>query len=125
MNYCAHIVLVLNLVSVLFANGYYGTGADGDTTVNNYDTDYLKTIVVGNNPAGEMSLQVANTTGFHIGDEILIISMQDPTTAVLEYNSTGNYEFHIISNIEDNTIEFNDSLEHSYDSEYDIKHPSY
>jgi len=99
--------------------------SDGDLIVSNGETyymDQIKTTVTGNNVVGSNSITVGSTSGLSIGDEILIISMQDQTTTDLDQNITGQYETHIISEILDNTISFYDNLIHNYYSDSDRKH---
>lgn len=70
------------------------------------------------------SFSVASTTGFNVGDSVLIIEMQgayiDTSNTItfgtiLNYGNAGNYEFGKISSISGNTIILNGPLFRSYD----------
>jgi hypothetical protein len=72
-----------------------GTGADGDLYIapgGTAQTDNIKTYVTGMNPSGQNALQVGTSSGFNIGDEVLIITMRDNNTD-MNNNITGQYEF--------------------------------
>ena len=54
----------------------YGTANDGDLIISNtYYSDNIRTHVSSSNIAGDYSINVANSNGFNIGDEILIIQL--------------------------------------------------
>jgi len=101
-----------------------GTGADGDLTVRAGKTlfvDSVKSPVVGKNPAGAAEIRVARTTGFNVGDEILIISVQDSEVNIA-LNITGQYETHRIVGVSDTTLQLDAPLEHSFDADNNRKH---
>ena len=69
------------------------------------------------------SITVASTTGYNVGDTVLIIQMKGATidtsnTAafgnILNYNEAGNYEFNIIKSISGNIIKLKNVLIKSY-----------
>jgi len=71
------------------------------------------------------SFSVGSTTGFNIGDSILIIEMQGASIdtsntitfgTILNYGNAGNFEFGKISSIVGNTIILNGPLLRSYDT---------
>ncbi|MDP4964969.1 MAG: hypothetical protein NWQ55_07850, partial [Salibacteraceae bacterium] len=81
----------------------YGDGSDGALTVSSGTsyTDAVRTGVTGTNAAGGNTLTVASSSGFAVGDEIIIITMVDANTSV---NTTGKHEFNIITAISGNTL---------------------
>jgi len=76
-----------------FGNGtassqMFGDGRDGDLTVGpeqTFYTDSERTSLTNSATGGQNALSVASTTGFHPGDEILVIQMQGV--------GAGTYEF--------------------------------
>ena len=59
-----------------------GTGANGSITVSStYHTDSIRSAVSGNNASGTNTITVASSTGFAVGQEVLIITMVDPATS--------------------------------------------
>ena len=53
-----------------------GTGANGSITVSStYHTESIRSAVSGNNAVGTNTITVASATGFAVGQEILIITM--------------------------------------------------
>ena len=84
----------------------YGNGSDGALTVSASTTvNTVQSAVTGViGTAGSYSIAVANATGFAVGTEILIISMQDSTQSIA--NTVGLYEFKTITSISSNTITF-------------------
>ena len=81
----------------------YGDGSDGALTVSSGTayTDALRTGVTGTNAAGGNTLTVASSSGFAVGDEIIIITMVDAATSG---NTVGQHEFNIITAISGNTF---------------------
>ena len=84
-------------------SAYYGDGSDGALTVSSGTayTDALRTGVTGTNAAGGNTLTVASSSGFAVGDEIIIITMVDAATSG---NTVGQHEFNIITAISGNTF---------------------
>ena len=98
----------------------YGTANDGDLIISNtYYSDNIRTHVSSSNIAGDYSINVANSNGFNIGDEILIITMQDPN---FTNNSVGKYEFNRINSVGANNLGLYNPLTHTYVSTSTIKH---
>ena len=101
MIYTDRILLALTLITgIVFSQDVFGDGSDGELVVDNGETYYIDQIianVVGNNSSGQNAIGVNSNNGFSIGDEILIITMQDPTTENFDENSAGNYEFRTIA----------------------------
>ena len=59
----------------------FGDGSDGDLTVTSEITvDDVRTAVAGSNAVGQNTIEVSDASKFSVGDEVLIISMQDPET---------------------------------------------
>jgi len=102
----------------------FGDGSDGELTVNLGDTYYMdavKSKVDGTNAAGQNTIFLFDASGFSVGDEVLIISMQDPETDLL-LNVTGQYETRYIFSIVGNTLTLDDTLLYTYDQTGDLKH---
>jgi len=95
-----------------------GTGADGDLYVapgNTAYTDPVKTFITGTNSSGQNALQVSSSAGFSVGDEILIITMQDNNTD-LNTNIAGLYEFRRIITILSTALILDVNLTNTYNS---------
>lgn len=95
-----------------------GNGLDGDLYVppgGTVKTDNMKTFVTGNNPSGQTAIQVSSSSGFQIGEEVLIITMQD-NNPDLNNNIAGQYEFKRISNKTATALVFQDNLANTYNS---------
>ena len=121
MRHYAYILLVLELITgIVVCQNKFGDGTDGDLVVEigeTYLTDQVKTSVLGNNNSGFNALNVTSTNGFSVSDEVLIITMQDPSTNNIDENNTGNYEFRIISSIVDGHLYFENNLENTYEQD--------
>lgn len=70
------------------------------------------------------NIQVLDASSFHVGDTVLIIQMQGADINVSNtnsfgningYNSTGNYEFNYVSNVNGNVISLLNNLTRNYD----------
>jgi hypothetical protein len=95
-----------------------GNGLDGDFYVppgGTVKTDNVKTFVTGNNPSGQNAIQVSSSSGFQIGEEVLLITMQD-NNPDLNNNIAGQYEFKRIINKTATALVFQDNLIKSYNS---------
>ena len=106
------------------ANENFGNGNDGELIVNNgieYKTDSVKSKVNGTNETGQNTIALNSSSGLAIGDEVLIISMQDSETN-LDLNTTGQYETHLITVINVNTLTLDNDLQYTYDQSGDKKH---
>ena len=101
-------------LTALAAQPSYGNGNQGALTVSGTTSvDATRSAVFGAiGVVGSNSIQVASASGFAIGNEVLIISMQDSTKSNL--NVTGRYEFRIISGISSNTLTFTQPLVNTY-----------
>jgi hypothetical protein len=95
-----------------------GNGADGNLYIppaGTAKTDSVKTAVKNNNPSGQNAIQVNSSSGFSIGEEVLIITMQDRNPDSSS-NITGQYEFKRISRLFATSLVFTENLKNSYDS---------
>ena len=101
-------------LTALAAQPSYGNGNQGALTVSGTTSvDATRSAVFGAiGVVGSNSIQVASASGFAIGNEVLIISMQDSTKS--NSNVTGQYEFRIISAISSNTLTFTQPLVNTY-----------
>ena len=91
----------------------FGNGNDGikiinslNTVVNNY------TYLTGNENSGDDTITVNSVSEFKVGDEILIIQMQNSSGT----GKAGNYEFKNIKSISGSDIILNENLINSYGS---------
>lgn len=105
-----------------------GNGADGVLEVAEGETvtvDAAHTAIVGANAAGATTLKVSDASVFGIGDEVLIITLQDPETD-MQQNRVGLYETRRITAISlrdiGNTLTLDAALTNDYDATGDIKH---
>jgi Secretion system C-terminal sorting domain len=97
-----------------------GTGVDGVLTVNTtLFTDNVKSAVVGTNNSGINKVRVASATGYAVGNEVLIITMQD---ANIVGNLVGKYEYRTISSISLDTLRFSQAISNSYVATGTLKH---
>jgi hypothetical protein len=91
----------------------YGDGSDGSLTVGGSGTVVnTYTYLTGNELSADADITVNSVVGFSIGDEVLIIQMQDG----LASGVSGNYEFGMIENITGSVITLSSSLTNSYGS---------
>ena len=101
----------LNGTKLTTNNSYLGDGSDGsiiidsaNTVVNNY------THITTNETAGSIQITVSSSSQFSVGDEILVIQMQDKSCGT----SAGTYEFTNISVIDGNNINITSPLQNTY-----------
>jgi len=97
----------------------FGDGSDGELIVNAGDTYYpdaVKSPVTGQNSTGQNGINLDDASSFSVGDEVLIISMQDSTTN-MSLNVAGQYETHYITFKFLNAIGFDDNLQYTYDQD--------
>ncbi|MBI3962377.1 MAG: hypothetical protein HY335_06480 [Deinococcus sp.] len=100
----------------------FGTSADGDlVATGTVVIDQVKSAVFGVNLAGQRTLQVRSSAGFTAGDEVLIISMQDPESN-LSRNVAGQYEIHFITAVSGNTLTIDAPLTNTYNTSNGQKH---
>jgi thermitase len=89
--------------------GVFGNGSDGNLTIvsgQTYYVDNLRSIVANTTSSGQNIISVASTSGFTVGQEILILQTQGV--------GAGSYEFASITNINGNTIEISHNLAYTY-----------
>ncbi len=89
----------------------FGNGKDGDLIITNSGTiinNYTSLITQAN--ISQTVIQVANSNYFSIGDEILIIQLQNGSGV----GKAGNYEFNIVKNISGNNLTLETPLSHTY-----------
>ncbi|HPO62087.1 MAG TPA: hypothetical protein PK762_03275, partial [Candidatus Kapabacteria bacterium] len=125
------IKLILLSISILIffqistnAQSFTGNGSDGNLLIPAGETffvDNIKAAVDGDNPAGSAFINVVDASGFAVGQEILIISMQD-AFFTYDNNVVGIYEFKTISSINGNTLNLSQPLENSFNANYLTKH---
>ena len=87
----------------------FGDGGDGDLTVNAGQTFYVDSVRTGlsaTSSAGQRNLYVVSTSGFSVGDEVLVIQMRGA--------GSGNYEFGIIASVALGQVALEDDLEQTY-----------
>ena len=114
----------VSFFSILSAQFTPGTGTDGDLYVLSGETAYTdlnRSAVTGLNSAGSAVLMVADGNAFQEGDEILIITMQDPELN-MGLNLTGQFEIHMIQSVVGNQLNLVSALTHTYDGLGDIRH---
>jgi hypothetical protein len=102
----------------------FGDGRDGDLVVTTGQTVYVdnvRTAIAGTAAAGQKVVPVANTAGFNVGDEVLIIQMQG--------TGAGNYEFGTIASVASGALTLEENLRNSYASSSPsatlYEHPNY
>ncbi len=96
----------VSFFSILSAQFTPGTGTDGDLYVLSGETAYTdlnRSAVTGLNSAGSAVLMVADGNAFQEGDEILIITMQDPELN-MGLNLTGQFEIHMFQSVVGNQL---------------------
>lgn len=87
----------------------FGDGSDGDLTVNAGQTVYVdsaRTKLNSTSSAGQKNLYVASTSGFNVGDQVLVIQMQG--------TGAGNYEFGTIVSTASGQLTLENNIQHSY-----------
>ncbi len=108
------------LLSVSAGGANLGSGVDGVLTINTtVYTDNVKSAVVGSNLSGSNKVRVANTAGYAVGNEVLLITMQDANTVG---NLVGRYEYRTISSISLDTLRFTQNISNSYIATATLKH---
>ena len=109
------------LLSAGTVGANYGNGADGSISVSSGTiyTDAVRTSVTGNNASNSNSINVSSSSGFSVGDEIMVITMVDAATS---NNTVGLHDFNIISGISGNTLTLTAVLINSYNAASSRKH---
>ncbi len=121
------ITLIAILVFTAFsaqAQNPFGNGSDGVLTVNEGETLTInteRTTVSGNNFAGAFSILVDSTGGIQIGDEVLIITMQDPETDMND-NRVGKWEVHYVAGTSSGELSLQSALRQEFNAEDGKKH---
>ncbi|MBU1864710.1 MAG: VCBS repeat-containing protein, partial [Candidatus Omnitrophica bacterium] len=89
-----------------------GDGSDGSLTVTAANTQVNNyTYLTGNENSGEQTIVVNSATDFTVGDELLIIQIQNSSSG-----TAGTYEFVDINNISGASIGLTQTLTNSYTS---------
>ncbi|MFQ6610954.1 MAG: hypothetical protein ACE5D7_09190, partial [Fidelibacterota bacterium] len=110
------------MIYLFFTASFGQPNSDGQLIVtSNYFTDNIRTPVINNNQLGQLFIQVDNNNGFSVGDEILIITMQDDNVDIV-VNMTGKYETRIINTIKRDSLFFNRPLSQSFNTSEGEKH---
>ena len=115
------IVILSFLISVSFGQ----RGKDGDANISTTNTVLnIYTSLIQDGNQGNNTISVVNTTGFSIGDLVLIIQMQGATLRgnvnnntwgeILNYNSAGLYEFQQVNSLNSNQLVFDCGLQNNY-----------
>ena len=118
------VLLFIVFVFSGYAQNPLGNGADGALIVNSSDTYFVDTVLTsltGTNYLDSQSISVVDASSFTVGDEIIIITMQDAETDSA-LNRVGIYETSRIVSISSNLITLNTTLQNYYNASADIKH---
>jgi len=100
----------------LVANNPFGTGSDGALVVNSGQTVTINTqrvAVTGYNYPGSPTILVSSTSGFQVGDEVLILSVTDPNTDN-PLNVAGQWETHYVTGLGFGALILDTPLENTY-----------
>ncbi len=99
-----------------------GNGSDGSITISSTtNANAVKSSVNGIiGIAGSNSIALTSASGFSVGNEVLIITMQDATVGA--NNLVGKYELKTISAISSNTLIFSQNLLNTYTASATLKH---
>jgi PKD repeat protein len=87
----------------------FGDGRDGDLVIEAGQTVYVdnvRTYVSATSPAGQKNVFVGATSGFQIGDEVLVIQMQG--------TGVGRHEFGIVQELAEGKIMLKNNLQFTY-----------
>ncbi len=117
------VVVVVSVIS-LQAQNPFGDGSDGTLIVNEGETLTInteRTTVTGNNYTGTFSILVDSTGGIQVGDEVLIITMQDPETDMND-NIAGQWEVHYVSAVSSGEIGLQSALRQTFNAIEGKKH---
>ena len=99
-----------------------GNGSDGSLTISSTtNANAVKSSVNGIiGIAGSNSIALTSASGFSVGNEVLIITMQHATVGA--NNLVGKYELKTISAISSNTLIFSQNLLNTYTASATLKH---
>ena len=109
-------VLTALFAFVSYAQNPFGNGSDGELTVNVGETliiNTVRTTVTGINSVAVPLILVDSTGGIQAGDEVLIISMQDPETYMND-NVVGHWETHYVTSVGSGEINLQSSLRSTF-----------
>jgi hypothetical protein len=108
-------------INALAGGASLGNGSNGALTVNStvYSDGTLSAVSGAIGALGSNSITINSATGFSVGDEVLIITMQDAATIG---NRAGIYEFKTISSISSNNLIFSQGLTNAFIASANIKH---
>jgi hypothetical protein len=85
----------------------FGNGAGGDLTVTGTRyTDDTRAALISTASAGQENVPLSSTSGFTVGQEVLIVQMQG--------TGVGNYEFGTIASAGSGSLTLQDNLTHTY-----------
>ena len=87
----------------------FGSGKDGDIIINSGEEKYVDTVHSNLSSTADFKQKtvfVADTSGFNVGDEILIIQIQG--------KGAGNYEFSFVESVKPNALVLQDILFNTY-----------
>jgi len=116
-------VLVLMVIKAQTQNPF-GNGSDGALVVNSGETVTInteRTSVEGNNYAGTKAILVNGNGGIQAGDEVLIVTVTDPETDMLQ-NLAGQWETRYVSLVTSNVIQLQTPLKNNYFTSNEEKH---
>jgi len=124
-------LLTIIFFFLLMTSSFAQRGKDGNIIVNNSNVVLNSyTYLTQNAVQGSNTINVASTSGFGVGDLILIIQMQgamlrnlmnsglynETWGAVLSYQNCGLYEFQQINSVGSNQLVFDCGLKNNYDT---------
>jgi len=116
-------IMVFAVFSVQAQNPF-GNGSDGVLTVNEGETLTInseRTSVTGTNYSGTFSILVDSTGGIQIGDEVLIITMQDPETDMND-NTVGRWEVLYVDAVSSGELSLQSALRQDFNAVDGKKH---
>jgi len=108
-------ILAITVISARAQNPF-GNGSDGELTVNEGETliiNTVRTTVTGINFVAAPLIFVDSTGGIQAGDEVLIISMQDPETD-MDDNVVGQWETHYVTSVGSGELNLQSSLKSTF-----------
>jgi len=120
----AYTILLSFLIFPLWAQYSPGDGSDGNLFVGEGETyviDTARSSVSGYNPAGSATINATDGSLFSSGDEIIIITMQDPEPD-MGLNRVGIYETKHIQSVSGSVISLDSPLTNEYDATGEVRH---
>ncbi len=115
--FCPSTPIVLTATTT---NGHSGNGSLGNASITTtMYADSVRSAIIGSNNTGpNRKVRVASTSGFKVGQEVMLITMQDANTT---NNLVGQYEYTRIQSISADTLLFSNLLSYTYNATT-IKH---